>query len=86
LTFLVVTIKYTGKKTWFLNFLVHSYILRISIKLCKKITKEVTYNGMMEHFAKQARKKLKIICNNLKIMTSIDSNVKKIYIFKQHLA
>jgi hypothetical protein len=34
---------------------------------------------MLEHFAKQTKKKLKIICNNLKIMTSIDSNVKKIY-------
>jgi hypothetical protein len=40
--------------------------------------KEVIYYGMMEHFAKQARKKLKIICKNLKIMTAIDTNVKNI--------
>jgi len=40
--------------------------------------KEVTYHGMMEHFAKQSRKKLNIICNNLKITTAIDSNVKEI--------
>jgi 16S rRNA C1402 (ribose-2'-O) methylase RsmI len=38
--------------------------------------KEVTYHGMMEHFARQARKKLKIICNNLEIMIAIESNVK----------
>lgn len=40
---------------------------------------------MMEYFAKQARKKLKIICNNLKIMTAIDSNVKKYHTVKQNL-
>jgi hypothetical protein len=48
--------------------------------------KEETNHGMMEHFAKQARKKLKIICNNLKIMTAIDSNVKKFHTVKQNLA
>jgi hypothetical protein len=47
---------------------------------------EVTYHGMMEHFTKQARKKLKIICNTLKIMTARDSNVKKYYAVKQNLA
>jgi len=47
---------------------------------------EVTYHGMMELFAKEARKKLKIICNNLKIMTAIDSNVKKYHTIKQNLA
>jgi hypothetical protein len=32
--------------------------------------KELTYHGMMEYFAKQAGKKLKINCNNLKIITA----------------
>jgi len=41
--------------------------------------KEETYHGMIEHFAKQAREKLKNICNNLKIITAIDSNVKKFH-------
>ena len=48
--------------------------------------KEVTYHAMTEHSAKQAWKKLMIICNNLKIMTEINSNVKKYDTVKQNLA
>jgi hypothetical protein len=40
--------------------------------------KKVTYHGITEHFAKQARKNEKIILKNLKITTAIDGNVTNI--------
>jgi hypothetical protein len=48
--------------------------------------KQVTYHEMTEHFAKQPRKKLKVVCENLKIITAIDSKVKSIIRSKEKLA